>query len=186
MKRHLIGFAAFALILGGFAIAASIGARLMNLAIVPDEAVKVDLLDVPNRTARGSEALVVNVSSIYYDENIGEFVADVKFAWNRTSPPPIFVSIGIGLTSSEKPNEREIIHYAQLKDVFISSNFASQKVTWRNPLGWKALRGKGADRNFYAHAVVFDEIEDGVTELVIREYNFLPGSVPLLVKHREK
>jgi hypothetical protein len=182
MKRHLIGLAVFALIFSCVAIAANIGERLASLGLVPNEAIKVDQRDEP-RTVQPSDALVVTLRSIYCDDSTGEFVADLKFTWNRSSPPPVFVSIGIGLTSSEKPNEREIIHYGLLKDVFVSGNSASQKVTWRNPLGWQGLRA--SDQNFYAHAIVFDEIEDEATELVIREYNYLPGSVPLLVKHRE-
>ncbi len=186
MRRHLFGFAAFAFVLVGFGVGFSILDRVSNVSLVSDEAVTVEIGEYKHVTGN-SDALTVLLTSLTYDEVTGRFVGRLNMRWNRTSRPPNLVTIEIGITTSDRPGERDVIKYEQVMDAFASGNLVTRDIEWVNPLWGRSQLQTRAKPNFYAHAAVDSPEETlGRTKLIVYEYNYLRGSVPLVIKHGKK
>lgn len=182
MKRHLSGFLLFVLIVLGFSIGFGILRELSEIELVRDEAISVELpKKVP--TNRRIDPLVVTLRSIIYDEATTSFTARLDFSWNLKSPPPKFVEYGIGLTTALQPYENDLIRYETVRNPFSSGNRASREIRWVSAPS--VIRSVPGEQYAIAQLIAPREIED-TTKLVIREYNYLEGSVPLVIKHRKK
>ncbi|MEQ1762658.1 MAG: hypothetical protein ABL984_05855 [Pyrinomonadaceae bacterium] len=187
MKRHFLGSAVFAVVLVGFGVSFELFDRLTKLSLVSDEAVTVEANDYQTVT-RNSEELTVQLTSLTYDEVAGRFAGRVSMRWNRTSSPPGLVTLEIGITTSDKPGDRDVIKYERVMDGFTSGNVVTRDIEWVNPLWGRSQLQTGTNPpNFYAHVAV-NSVDDslGGTKLVIYEYNYLRGSVPLVIKHGRK
>ena len=186
MKRHFTGFVVFALVAAGSAFGVFMIDRVWSLATISDDAVRLE--NEVRSTGIRPESVTGQLSSVFYDEASNRFVATLNLQWNGISQPPDLVNVSIGLSTPEKPGETDVIHYLTLNKPFGHDNAISQQIEWED-LFWGKLNlsKRRAKANFYAHAAVSVPGEESeMTQLVIYEYNYLRGAVPLLIKHREK